>query len=108
MRVILESELGAYLLIPCNKRIASKMIHTTGDESVLFQTDWDYPALASALGWRGLRSKKCPHDSTDGTVDCHTCGKTASQFIAEAREWLSDHVGQTFNRPVNCYFEVNQ
>jgi len=107
MRVRLESECCGYLLIPVSKQIAKRMIHATGDESVYFQTDWDFPALASNLGWN-MRSRKCRHDFTDGTVDCPDCGRTATSFITEAADWLSDHSGDTFNnRCVEEYFNTD-
>ncbi len=46
-----------------------------------------------------MASAECAHDSTDGTVTCAECGKTASQFIAEAQEWLDKHIGHHFNDP---------
>jgi hypothetical protein len=75
--------------------VAAKLEKITGDESVLFQTDWDRPALAGALGWN-MRGRTCSHDSTDGTVTCQECGKTANEFIADATEWLDDRDGDTF------------
>jgi len=32
------------------------------------------------------------HAGTDGTIDCPTCGKPASEFIQEAAEYLDDCV----------------
>lgn len=96
MRLLLDSEsYGGYTLTPCNRRDAAKLEKLTGEESVYFQADWDFPALANNLGWN-MSSRKCRHDSTDGTVDCKECGKTASEFIAEATEWLDSHSGRVF------------
>lgn len=55
----------------------------------LIQCDYDYPATVKSLGY-GLRRRgeKCAHRSTDGTVDCPDCGKTASQFIFESAQIL--------------------
>lgn len=65
----------------------------TRDESatVLSQSDWDWPGLASCLGWQPC----C--DGTDGTVDCQH--KTASEMIGEASEHLDAHLGEPFEDP---------
>jgi hypothetical protein len=61
--------------------------------TVLVQSDWDYPGLASNLGF-----VPCPDCGfTDGTVDC--AHKTASQMIAEAQEFLDAHLGEPFENP---------
>lgn len=71
----------------------------------LIQLDWDYPAVATSLGWslarvqrrRGVtmhhkrrcrRDDACEHNFTDGTVDCGDCGVTASEFLAAAGEYM--------------------
>lgn len=104
MRILLTNEYcGSYGLTPCNKRDVAKLEKLTGEESVLFQLDWDRPALASSLGWN-MRSRKCDHRSTDGTVTCKECGKTVSEFIAEATEWLDAHDGHVFQgKPAEDY-----
>ena len=80
---------------------------------ILVQLDWDYPGIAGAFGWsvrmvdgrRGLRSVRCSHDGTDGTIACNagdpyaSCGATVSDFIDAARDWLSDHIGATADDP---------
>lgn len=55
----------------------------------LIQCDYDYPGVVRQLGY-GLvrRGEKCRHKSTDGTVNCPDCGKTASQFIYESSQIL--------------------
>lgn len=63
------------------------------DETVLIQTDWDFPGVATTFGW--VPCDKCRE--TDGTVDC--AHKTASQMIAEAGEFISDHYGDTVDDP---------
>jgi len=63
-------------------------------EDILIQTDWDYPGVATTFGWPGHE-----HDSTDGTIDCPECGKSAMEMINEAREWLSDHIGDVAEDP---------
>lgn len=42
--------------------------------------------------------ERCPHDGTDGTIDC-PCGMKAADFIQSAKEWLNDHVGESFDDP---------
>lgn len=74
-------------------------------EDILVQTDWDYPGTASTFGWvpkktpmkgPGTKGAKwCDHDSTDGTIDCPVCGRTAHDFINEAMEYLDAHIGDT-------------
>ena len=61
------------------------------------QTDWEYPALARALGWRGkVGREKCEHRSTDGTVKCRECGREAGAFISAARDYLDANIGRCF------------
>ena len=74
------------------------------EEDVYFQTDYDFPGLAQTLGW-DMRSANCDHSSTDGTVKCDQCGKTAGEFISEAEEWLNSHDGEEFdNDSADDYF----
>lgn len=58
----------------------------------VYQIDYSYPSLAEDLG----ASIICEHGRTDGTVDCPDCGKTASQFIEAAANWLWEHAGDSF------------
>lgn len=96
--------------------------------SALFQTDYDWPAVAGLFGWsthdvqccqncqRRLRvsgdcsrfachdcndliGQCCDHANTDGTVDCKACGIRAADFITEARLFLDDHDGETCENP---------
>jgi hypothetical protein len=94
--------------------------------SVLIQTDWDYPGVASSFGWSTAHVQRCPecrgravgpnvlhcqicdhasedeccrHSGSDGTVDCPECGATVAEFIASAGEWLADHDGATADDP---------
>ena len=62
------------------------------EQSVLIQTDWDYPGTASTFGW----SVGCDC-STDGTVDC--LHKTASEHMASAYEYLCDNIGKVVEDP---------
>jgi len=64
----------------------------TGEE-LLFQTDWDFPPLASNFGW-----SPC-HDCTDGTILCQKCGSTPGELISSALEFLDDHIGATAQDP---------
>ena len=94
-------------------------------QTILIQTDWDYPPTAQTFGWSlrsvqrchvcgtvdtavngeswecaecGNRNRTCRHDSTDGTVDC-PCGVGAIEFISAAGEWLRDNHGATADDP---------
>ena len=111
MRVLLISaDFGqGYELCPVNKRFARRYERETGNETVLIQTDWDFPRLAEGLGWdmrsvRGKRGARCEHRSTDGTVVCGECGLGAGAFIAAAQEWLDGRCDEHFCRPVEGYF----
>ena len=97
-------------------------------QDLLIQTDWDYPAVASNLGWAPRLIQICPeckdalrvdrdcvlaachacgdrilrvcdHDGTDGTVACPDCGIGAGAFIGAAQEFLDDHIGESFDDP---------
>jgi len=77
----------------------------TGEETVLFQTDYDFPCLARTLGWNGkIGREHCDHRSTDGTVDCKECGRKAGDFISAAQTWLDNHCGQSFRGKGEEYF----
>lgn len=72
--------------------------------SLLVQSDWDYPSLARSFGW-DWRSPNCDHSSTDGTVTCE-CGMTASNFIQDAMEYLDANLGKIVE---DCdYFQVQK
>lgn len=43
MKAFLSSDMGCYELTPVNKKIAARLQEETGNESVLFQSDWDRP-----------------------------------------------------------------
>jgi hypothetical protein len=109
MKVILtQGDFGTYELTPANKRLARKLEKDTGNESVLFQTDWDFPPLARTLGWnmKVKRGDKCEHSSTDGTVTCRECGATAHDFIQSAIEFLDNHDGHVFRGKGEEYFNL--
>ncbi len=81
MRIRLrENHAGTFLLVARN-----------GDD-ILFQSDWDFPSLASTFGWC-----PCPCGTTDGTVDC--AHRTRSDMIAEAWDFLDAHVGDIVDDP---------
>lgn len=61
-------------------------------ETVLVQTDWDYPGVASCFGY-----VPCDCGGTDGTVDC--AHKTAHVMISEAQAWLDAHEGESTEDP---------
>lgn len=94
--------------------------------TVLVQTDYDYPGVASTFGWSttdvqrdpaasaprfpgdtfggGVYDKAtgegwCRHDGTDGTVDCPDCGIKAGEFIASAGQFLYDNDGAEAEDP---------
>ncbi|MGE0536627.1 MAG: hypothetical protein AB7O68_16775 [Pirellulales bacterium] len=68
------------------------VVRAEDGRSLLIQTDWDYPALASVFGW-----VPCYCGDTDGTVDCPH--NTASDMIADAREWLDARIGDAAEDP---------
>jgi hypothetical protein len=92
-----------YELFPVSKKVASRFRRESGNESVLISSDWDYPSLARNLGWR-MRDRKCAHNSTDGTVRCESCGKSASAFIQAAQKWLDLRVDSVFQGDFEGYF----
>ncbi len=110
MRVLLTSaDFGiGYELYPVNKRFARKYEKETGHESVLFQTDWDFPGLANSLGWndRTAHKRGCGDPgSTDGTVTCAGCGRGAGHFITAAQEWLDKRCDTVMQpRGIDAYF----
>lgn len=107
MRVLLTASdfnIG-YELTPVNKRTAKQYKSETGDESRLFQSDWDFPALAQNLGWNMARTAKCSHRGTDGSVKCPDCGKTPSYFIGKAQGWLDKRTDTVIQRAgIEMYF----
>jgi len=69
-------------------------------KSILIQTDYDYPGTAMTFGWvPTVGPGNCEHSGTDGTVDCARCGRTASEFINEAHQYLDDHIGDQAEDP---------
>ena len=60
-----------------------------GAATTYVQTDWDYPGVATSMGWQA-----CDCGSTDGTIDC--AHRTASEMISGAFDWIEAHEGQPF------------
>lgn len=63
--------------------------------TMLFQTDWDFPSLARTFGWDMSKSHNpnqpsCEHEWTDGTIVCHECGMTPIEFISAAIDYLDE------------------
>jgi hypothetical protein len=71
--------------------------------SVLVETDWDFPATAQTFGWniRGTQSDgtDCAHSGTDGTVICPDCQLTPSRFICDAADYLDSNLGKIVEDP---------
>jgi hypothetical protein len=79
---------GGYLL--CRRVVGKSDFNTRRNaDTVLFQADWDRPALASLYGWIPC----CGTRHTDGTVDCPDCGATVGELLADAADYLDNHLG---------------
>jgi hypothetical protein len=68
-------------------------------DTVLFQSDWDFPALASNLGF-----VPCVCGRTDGTVKCPH--KEPVEMISAAYDFLVNHQEEPFEDP--GYFPVKE
>lgn len=66
-------------------------------DTVLIQSDWDFPGVASRTGF-----VPCECGCTDGTVDCEH--HTAGDMIAAAYDWLEARNGGSFPELAD-YFE---
>lgn len=65
-----------------SEQIGYLVTDTDTGKSIYYQSDWDYPRLASDFG----HDVTCHCGATDGTVDCpHT---TTSDMITAADDWL--------------------
>lgn len=102
---IFEGNFGTLKIVPMLRTHRGRYRYRADESrSVLVQTDWDYPGLASNLGWvprnaaTRAQNRRCDHSSTDGTVDC-ACGLTASRMIGSARDWIDARIGRTFPDP---------
>lgn len=64
--------------------------------TILFQSDWDFPGLAQTFGWNMSVEQAtaphvfCSHDGTDGTITCPVCGLRAGDFISAAIDYLDE------------------
>ena len=72
--------------------------------TVLVQSDRDWPGIAQAFGWDIRRAQpgvicESRHSGTDGTIDCPECNYRAEYFIEEAGEWLHENIGATASDP---------
>jgi hypothetical protein len=103
MRIQLWRARGIPAYLVCQIDEETGVYLTDDDHSMLVQTDWDFPSLASAFGWsmRNVQSEDvahatspCRHSSTDGTITCGDCKLTAGDFINSAREWLDENIGK--------------
>jgi len=89
------------------------IVKTDGDpyeeeDSVLVDVDWDFPAIATRMGFFISSDHEfCREDgcSTDGTVVCPVCGKTPSEFISEAYDFIVDHEGEEFTELDDYFYE---
>lgn len=68
------------------------IIKNDDGQTVLVQIDWDYPGAANTFGW-----SPCDCGLTDGTVDCEH--RTVVDMIADAQQYLDDHIGDTIEDP---------
>ena len=81
------------MTIRLERNIASTFLLVAADgRDILIQSDWDFPGTASTFGW-----VPCPCGATDGTVDC--AHRTRSEMMAEAWDFLSEHVGTEVDDP---------
>jgi hypothetical protein len=72
--------------------------------TLLVQSDWDCPGIASTFGWSACA--KCRREcrgATDGTIDCPRC-KTMDH-IRKAQDWLDAHIGKRVADP--GYFDFD-
>lgn len=75
-----------------NGPFSTFLLRAADGRSILIQTDYDFPGVASSFGWSACRCGE-----TDGTVDCPH--RTASEMIAAAREFLDDKIGESVDDP---------
>ena len=76
--------------VPCGFLIVPKGGNPYQEDSTLLvQSDWDYPGVASRMGY-----VPCACEETDGTIDCKH--KSATQMISEAYDFIREREGQEF------------
>jgi hypothetical protein len=96
MKIVLDSDTS-----DCPGAVC-KILNESETKSILVQTDYDAPGVASSFGWniRSVKNKKkCDHRHTDGTIDCPDCGVAAIQFISSAIEYINENDGATADDP---------
>lgn len=69
-------------------------------DTVLIQTDWDWPGVASSMGW-----SPC-HDCTDGTIKCDVCGRETGDHMRLAYDFIREHTGEQFESLADYLPEV--
>lgn len=74
----------------CRSRVQDEWDTRDDKNTVLVDSDWDFPRLAGSFGYT-----PCEHCGTDGTVDC--AHKTVSKMISEAYDFLMEHEGEPFD-----------
>jgi hypothetical protein len=81
MKIVLhEGDVHTFLIVAASGR------------SILAQSDWEFPGLATTFGWT-----PCPCGTTDGTIDCEH--RTVGDMIADAQDFLRAHAGDTVDDP---------
>lgn len=72
--------------------VSTFLLKATDGGSILIQTDYDFPGVASTFGWQ-----PCSCGATDGTIACPH--RTTAEMIAEAREFLESQIGESADDP---------
>ncbi|MBC7854309.1 MAG: hypothetical protein IAF94_12825 [Pirellulaceae bacterium] len=72
--------------------VSTFILKAPDGRSILIQTDYDFPGVASTFGWQ-----PCICGATDGTTDCPH--RTVAEMIAEAREFLASTIGEPADDP---------
>lgn len=108
MRIQLWKARGIPGYLICQMDDETGTYQTDETRSLLIQTDWDYPSVASNFGWdmrecqvtnAGYYGVTCAHRGTDGTVKCDDCGLTPSTFIEQSQWFLDDNLGKIVDDP---------
>lgn len=63
--------------------------NTCDPEPLLCDDAWAFPSLASIYGYI-----PCEHGCTDGTVMCECTGKTSTEMIGEAIDYIDARLGE--------------
>ncbi len=70
------------------------------DDTILVQSDWDFPGTATSWGFAPCEDDSC---GTDGTVDC--AHHSASDMISAAFDFLCEHGDTPIEDP--GYFDAD-